>query len=298
MWTISRALARSTCFPVPAAASSAECFLDGGPSAQSSSAAIAGRCWSPGRMTGLLTLSRYGTTCELLTDDRGAGAAIYCVAAFRARIYRPSATAPASTEASRASGVSSPASPARPGRSGCSSRTRRTSSSSDSTSYYEILPRSGTMRSGRACPRPSSAPPTSGTGYGYLPRIHDREYATELAKLEETIIKLWAGEPARLPKKEFAFWPTPTRSDARNTGTPGQLVRRYIPLSCRVRIREDGTFDASGGRANPEFVEWLMAWPMGWTALKPLETDRLRTWLQGLSPSCRQGSETSGGGGA
>jgi hypothetical protein len=130
----------------------------------------------------------------------------------------------------------------------------------------------------------------SGTGYGYLPRMQDPRYAEELAKLEETVRKLWAGEPARLPEKEFAFWPTPTRSDAKNAGTPGQLVRRYIPLSCRVRIEPDGSFNADGGRANPEFVEWLMAWPMGWTALKPLGTDRFRTWLRGYSTSSGQGS--------
>lgn len=28
----------------------------------------------------------------------------------------------------------------------------------------------------------------------------------------------------------------------------------------------------SGGRLNPTWVEWLMGFPLGWTALKPLET--------------------------
>ena len=27
-----------------------------------------------------------------------------------------------------------------------------------------------------------------------------------------------------------------------------------------------------GGKLNPDWVEWLMGWPIGWTALKPLET--------------------------
>ena len=31
---------------------------------------------------------------------------------------------------------------------------------------------------------------------------------------------------------------------------------------------------------NPDWVEWLMGWPIGWTALKPLETDRFRKWLE------------------
>ena len=28
------------------------------------------------------------------------------------------------------------------------------------------------------------------------------------------------------------------------------------------------------------WVEWLMGWPLGWTDLKPLETDRFRQWLE------------------
>jgi hypothetical protein len=30
----------------------------------------------------------------------------------------------------------------------------------------------------------------------------------------------------------------------------------------------------NGGKLNPEWVEWLMGWPLGWTDLKPLETDK------------------------
>jgi hypothetical protein len=29
-----------------------------------------------------------------------------------------------------------------------------------------------------------------------------------------------------------------------------------------------------GGSLNPPWVEWLMGWPLGWTDLKPLATDR------------------------
>lgn len=33
-------------------------------------------------------------------------------------------------------------------------------------------------------------------------------------------------------------------------------------------------------RLNPDWVEWLMGWPIGHTALKPLETGRLAEWQQ------------------
>jgi hypothetical protein len=35
----------------------------------------------------------------------------------------------------------------------------------------------------------------------------------------------------------------------------------------------------SGQDYCPELPEWVMAWPVGWTALKPLETDRFQQWL-------------------
>lgn len=34
------------------------------------------------------------------------------------------------------------------------------------------------------------------------------------------------------------------------------------------------------GRLNPEWVEWLMGWPTGWTELRPLGTDKFPQWLR------------------
>ena len=36
--------------------------------------------------------------------------------------------------------------------------------------------------------------------------------------------------------------------------------------------------DPIGGQLNPTWVEWLMGWPLGWTASKPLETDKFQQW--------------------
>ena len=35
-----------------------------------------------------------------------------------------------------------------------------------------------------------------------------------------------------------------------------------------------------GGQLNPEWVEWLMGWPIGWTDLKPLEMGKYLSWYQ------------------
>jgi hypothetical protein len=36
----------------------------------------------------------------------------------------------------------------------------------------------------------------------------------------------------------------------------------------------------NGGKLNPTWVEWLMSWPLEWSDLKPLATDRFRQWQQ------------------
>jgi hypothetical protein len=38
--------------------------------------------------------------------------------------------------------------------------------------------------------------------------------------------------------------------------------------------------DCIGGTPNPDWSEWLMGWPIGWTDLKPLATDKFQQWLR------------------
>jgi hypothetical protein len=35
-----------------------------------------------------------------------------------------------------------------------------------------------------------------------------------------------------------------------------------------------------GKLMNPNFVEWLMGWPVDWTGLQPLATDKYQQWSQ------------------
>ena len=47
------------------------------------------------------------------------------------------------------------------------------------------------------------------------------------------------------------------------------------PCSRKERLKLVNT-----GHLNPEWLEWFMGWPMGWTGLEPLETDKYQEWLQ------------------
>jgi hypothetical protein len=69
------------------------------------------------------------------------------------------------------------------------------------------------------------------------------------------------------------FLSTPTVQDASNNGGPSQYERNSLPLNA-----------VAGGSLNPTWVEWLMGFPLGWTALDASAT-----------PSSRKSSKSSGG---
>ena len=39
---------------------------------------------------------------------------------------------------------------------------------------------------------------------------------------------------------------------------------------------------ADGGQLNPNWVEWLMGWPIGWTSLEPMSKQKFAAWQDGI----------------
>ena len=73
------------------------------------------------------------------------------------------------------------------------------------------------------------------------------------------------------------MWPTPQASDNRDRGnlsTPA--IQRRIEKGKQINLSMSVSHES--GRLNPDWVEWLMAWPIGWTGSKPLEMDKFREW--------------------
>lgn len=79
----------------------------------------------------------------------------------------------------------------------------------------------------------------------------------------------WPTPCSNAARKEQKPLPTPTCQDAKNNGSQSQQNRNSKPLNAVV-----------GGALNPPWVEWLMGWPIEWTALKPLAMDKFHSWLQ------------------
>ena len=97
--------------------------------------------------------------------------------------------------------------------------------------------------------------------------------AREDSVLSSTILPHWGtmlnGEcyhqaPWALITKEQgcgSLLPTPTCHNAKEGAYPAEYTRKTPTLATHV-----------GGKIHPEFTEWMMGWPLGWTDLKPSET--------------------------
>lgn len=66
---------------------------------------------------------------------------------------------------------------------------------------------------------------------------------------------------------ERGLWPTPAARDYRYPNKPDGASRSKRPATSGDQLP-----NAVGGPLNPRWVEWLMGFPTGWTALRGLET--------------------------
>lgn len=198
----------------------------------------------PGSETASCHGSRCSATSEPLMLDPTEDELTSWLEAFPARTSASQAKAPASTATDPGSGWKWAASFAKWTPSSSTWRTRQCSLVEDSTEFLETWPAWGLMLDGEC--------------------------------LEHTTPALAMSE------KGCGFWPTPTRRDSRTlkgSQPPKRAPTSGLPLVWTIALTLTPE-KRSAGRLNPEWVEWLMGWPMGWTDLRPLEMARFREWLQ------------------
>ena len=82
------------------------------------------------------------------------------------------------------------------------------------------------------------------------------------------------------------WWPTPNKRDWKDSGAT-QGNRHSPNLGTAVHRATP-----AGGTLNPDWVEWLMGWPIGWTGLAPLETDKFQQWYERHGMSCASEPQT------
>lgn len=80
----------------------------------------------------------------------------------------------------------------------------------------------------------------------------------------------------RFSKIPIRRWPTPVASMAKGSSI-NALTRKSGANRSNDRL-DHAVMAQDGGHLNPEWVEWLMGWPIGWTDLKPLAMDKFQQW--------------------
>lgn len=294
-----------------AAFSEATC-LDGAQSAPSNSTPTPEAYYWPDKTTEHSRLSRFGMTSEPLTADRGADLLTWFREVSLAKTSAQLAEATGSTVSEADSGPKWHGLLARFDRDSLSWRTPQCSLVEGLDEYSETWPRWGSMRNGESFLRPTPALLIceSASGLWQTPVADDAVERTKgkwnsrgEPKLSAEV-KLWPTPTASLadkggrvtPRKgreggtlieavSARMWPTPCASASKGS-SPAALTRKSGKDRSNDRI-DHAVMASDGGQLNPDWEEWLMGWPIGWTALKPLETARFQEWLQQHSPFYR-----------
>ena len=236
-------------------------------------------------------LSQSGLTFAVLTDDRGAELLTLYLAGFPARTSAPPDVVQESPEPEVDSGPKWHELSVRYDPATHSWKTHQCLFQEDLPESSVTLPRWGMMRDGVLSERTTSALPTSGTESGLwpTPTTQDNIQVKGKDKRGTTLggaVRMWptptvacatGGQTSRggnrknellLAGAATAF-PTPKNRDWKGKSQRGNYGNTTDCLPNAVH----------GGQLNPTWVEWLMGWPLGWTDLSALATDKFQLWL-------------------
>lgn len=262
---------------------------DGEPSAPSSGPPTQQAYCSPDKMTALSRLSRFGMTFKPLTAAHGEALLMSYLVASRARTSVQPEAALASRESAAACGSTWPASPVRYDPASSSWKTAHCLWDEDLPWSSVTLPAWGMTRSGSVYRHPTAERPISGTGAGLW-----RTPSAHVIDAKSSVVKLDGRKPTdpqvgladQVMAAERRTWPTATATAYK--GWSPNHNRAHTDDRLDYSVEREGFQPGQTTppkRLNPEWVEWLMGWPLGWTDLKPLEMDRFREWRQQHLPS-------------
>lgn len=278
------------------AASSQDNCSDIDASAQSSESLTPKPCLWLDKTTEPSRLSRFGMTFAHFEANRGEELLTSWLAGFPAKTLAQPELAKESTASEADSGRKWLGSFAKFDRDSSSWKTAQCSLLGDSDEFLETWPRWGSMRNGESFLRPIPALPicASASGFWQTPVADDA--------MERTIGK-WNSRGDPKLSAEAKLWPTPCAQPA--NGTPARFLERKrewvargstmgITLSDLQLAAVASERGMEGrGQLNPEWVEWLMGWPIGHTALEPLATAKYQEWLQQHSPYSQTDKEAA-----
>ena len=281
---------------------SAATCSDGAQSALSSGSHTPQAFLPSDKMTDFSRPSRFGMTFKPLTDDLGADVLTWFLAGFLAKTSASQEKAPESAANAPGCGPTWRGSLARFDPSTSSWRTAQPSLLGDSDECSVTWPRSGMTANGQCWELPMSERRTNATGSGLW-----RTPSASVVDAKSTVTKLTGrastdpqvGLADQVVAAERGMWPTPTVCGNYNrkgasatsgdglatavmkwptptavTSSGGAALCKWGGSGSREMLKKIVTPAELNGALNPTWVEWLMGWPLGWTDLEPLATDK------------------------
>jgi hypothetical protein len=262
-----------------------ENFLDGEQSVPSNGNPTPQAYCAPDKMTAFSRLSRFGMTYKPLTDDLGKELLTSFLEAFPVKTSALQEKAQESQGNDQECGTTWRASLAKYDPDSCSWKTVQHSLFGDLESSSVTWPKSGMTAGGQCWELPTLERPTGANDSGLWPTPLANSHTGAGHGPRKT------GSPNL--QTMVKAWPTPTvcgnynRKGASATSGDG-LATAVLKVSTptardwRSGKASQATHDKNsrllseqiGGSLNPTWVEWLIGWPLGWTDLKPLATDK------------------------
>ena len=138
----------------------------------------------------------------------------------------------------------------------------------------------------------TSGPPPQGSSEKYVQaELFSKTYQESESTSESwpETLPIWGsivnGELSQLEKPELDIlgkdggsWPTPNAHEPRLGYQDRSKGKKGSQKSLTTIVVDDNGGPEKGTRLNPDWVEWLMGWPIGWTSLDFINLDMKRWW--------------------
>ncbi len=252
-----------------------ENFSDGEQSAPLNGNPIQQAYCAPDKMTDFSRLSRFGMMYKPLTENLGEELLMSYLAAFHAKTLAPQEKVTGLTESEAECGNTWRGWLAKYDPDSCLWKTAQCSLLEGEQELLETLPKWGMTVNGLLWELPTLGQITKGIGCGLseqmwpTPCATDHKGSGKTGTLRDRLD--YAAERGATKTKTYT-WPTPrTAGMCGGTGS-WELLNKN---TTKEEARQMGA--GNGGKLNPTWVEWLMGWPLEWTDLKPLATDRFHS---------------------
>ena len=217
--------------------------------------------------------SQFGTTCGPLTESHGKAASTSSAEASLAKTSAPQVMELELTESDPACGSIWRELWARYDRVASGWKTHRCLWTEDLPWSSVTLPKWGMMQGGVLWERITPEPCTSGTGVGFWPTPRAGNPGS---RPNGKGGKILAEEVEIAEGLRVRNWPTPTACMSK--GSSEASLFRKDGASMESDRLDHAIMAINGGQLNPNWVEWLMGWPMGWTSMEPMPESTFAAW--------------------